>query len=203
MNKKEVNILKGIKEFLTIKLKDEEPKEEIKLEEEVKLDEHNPEQMVMADGTVLEAESFAAGEAVFIVMEDGNVPLPVGEYELDEILIVVAEEGIIAEIKEAVAVEESKEGEEEMGNEFVTVEDFNTAINEIKSLLSKTTDLSKEVKDLEEKEVKLESDNKELQEKLDNIPDAKAVVSAPIKKDVQMASTPRGRIIQTLNNVLN
>jgi hypothetical protein len=64
--------------------------------------------MKLSDGvTVLEAESFEAGSEVFIVAEDQKIALPVGEYELeDSRMLVVMEEGIISEIKDAVAQEE-------------------------------------------------------------------------------------------------
>jgi hypothetical protein len=78
------------------------------LETEVKLA-----QARLADGTtVIEAEVFEAGAEVFIVTEEGNVPMPVGEYEMEggELILVVEEEGIIAEIKEK--VEETEEEEE-------------------------------------------------------------------------------------------
>jgi hypothetical protein len=78
------------------------------LETEVKLA-----QARLADGTtVIEAEVFEAGMEVFIVTEEGNVPMPVGEYEMEggELILVVEEEGIIAEIKEK--VEETEEEEE-------------------------------------------------------------------------------------------
>ena len=78
------------------------------LETEVKLA-----QARLADGTtVIEAEVFEAGMEVFIVTEEGNVPVPVGEYEMEggELILVVEEEGIIAEIKEK--VEETEEEEE-------------------------------------------------------------------------------------------
>jgi hypothetical protein len=78
------------------------------LETEVKLA-----QARLADGTtVVEAEVFEAGAEVFIVTEEGNVPVPVGEYEMEggELILVVEEEGIIAEIKEK--VEETEEEEE-------------------------------------------------------------------------------------------
>jgi hypothetical protein len=78
------------------------------LETEVKLA-----QARLADGTtVIEAEVFEAGAEVFIVTEEGNVPVPVGEYEMEggELILVVEEEGIIAEIKEK--VEETEEEEE-------------------------------------------------------------------------------------------
>jgi hypothetical protein len=66
------------------------------------------EQMKLVDGvTVLEADSFEAGNEVFVVAEDQKIALPVGEYELeDSRMLVVMEEGIISEIKDAVAEEE-------------------------------------------------------------------------------------------------
>ena len=43
------------------------------------------EQQTLADGvTIIEAESFEAGNEVFIVMEDELVPLPIGDYELQD-----------------------------------------------------------------------------------------------------------------------
>jgi hypothetical protein len=64
--------------------------------------------MKLSDGmTILEAEVFEAGAEVFIVAEDQKIALPVGEYELeDSKMLVVIEEGIIAEIKEMEAEEE-------------------------------------------------------------------------------------------------
>ena len=60
-------------------------------------------QMVLADGvTTIEAEVFEAGQPVSIVTEGGMVALPVGEYALEDgRMLIVAEEGIIGEIKEA------------------------------------------------------------------------------------------------------
>jgi hypothetical protein len=65
-------------------------------------------QMKLMDGvTVLEADAFEMDNAVFIVNGEERIPMPVGEYELEDgMILVVAVEGIIAEIKEAVVVEE-------------------------------------------------------------------------------------------------
>lgn len=64
--------------------------------------------MKLSDGvTVLEAEMFEAGAEVFVVAEDQKIALPVGEYELEDgKILVVSEEGMIAEIKEMEAEEE-------------------------------------------------------------------------------------------------
>ena len=72
-------------------------------------------QMKLENGTVLEAEVFETGQPIFIVNEDERIALPIGEYIMeDKMVLVVAEEGIIAEVKEAVAEEEAPEVEEEV-----------------------------------------------------------------------------------------
>jgi hypothetical protein len=67
------------------------------------------EQMKLADGvTVIEAELFEVGQPVFVITEDAQIALPIGEYVLeDERVLVVLEEGIIAEIKEQEVEEEA------------------------------------------------------------------------------------------------
>jgi hypothetical protein len=65
------------------------------------------EQMTLDNGTVIEAEMFEAGQPVFIVNGEDRVALPVGEYILDNgMILVVAVEGEIAEIKEAAPTQE-------------------------------------------------------------------------------------------------
>jgi hypothetical protein len=74
-------------------------------------------QMKLMDGvTILEADAFEMDNAVFIVNGEERVPMPVGEYELEDgMILVVAVEGVIAEIKEpAVEVEEAAEAEVEV-----------------------------------------------------------------------------------------
>jgi hypothetical protein len=73
-------------------------------------------QMKLKDGvTVIEAEMFEAEQAVFIVNGEEKVPVPVGEYELEDgMILVVAVEGVIAEIKEVVIEEEAPEAEVEV-----------------------------------------------------------------------------------------
>ena len=65
------------------------------------------EQMTLDNGTVIEAEVFEAGQAVFIVNGEDRVALPIGDYILDNgMILVVAVEGEIAEIKEATPTQE-------------------------------------------------------------------------------------------------
>jgi hypothetical protein len=73
-------------------------------------------QMKLKDGvTVIEAETFESEQAIFIVNGEDRIPVPVGEYELEDgMILVVAVEGVIAEIKEAVIEEEAPEAEVEV-----------------------------------------------------------------------------------------
>lgn len=67
------------------------------------------ETMMLSDGvSMLEADVFEAGQPVFILTEDEQrIPLPIGEYELEDMrILVVIEEGVIAEVREAAEVEE-------------------------------------------------------------------------------------------------
>ena len=82
----------------------EEAKEQLKFED-----------AALEDGTIISAEAFEVGNAVFIVVEEEQQPLPVGEYAMaDGSLLVVEEEGVIAEIKAA-----DEETEEEVEEEVV------------------------------------------------------------------------------------
>ncbi len=144
------------------------------------------EQMKLDNGAILEAEVFEAGAEIFVVADDERVAVPVGEYEAEGKTIVVSEEGIIGEVKEASAEEEApaeteaeEVEEEELSTEtaspkkivksiseemfFSEIEKLRTEINELK--LSKTevvaeevvVELSEEVKEIKEvKEEKVE-----------------------------------------------
>jgi hypothetical protein len=69
------------------------------------------ETMLLSDGvSMLEADAFEAGQPVFILTEDEQrIALPIGEYELEDMrILVVIEEGVIAEVREAAEVEEEE-----------------------------------------------------------------------------------------------
>lgn len=70
-------------------------------------------QVKTADGAaIFDAEAFEIGNAVFIVTEEGNIPVPMGEYILEEGLkIKVDEQGVIVEV-ETEGAEEIEEVEE-------------------------------------------------------------------------------------------
>ena len=132
------------------------------------------------NGTVLEAEAFEAGNEIFIVTEDERVALPVGDYTLEDgKMLVVAEEGIIAEIKEA--TEEEVEAEEDLG--YVTKEELAEAVSEIKAMIEdmKKEEMSEEV--VEEAEVELSEElPKEVKEELSE-PAAEPIAHNPEQKN--------------------
>jgi hypothetical protein len=140
--------------------------------------------MKLAGGVVVEAESFEAGENVFLVGEDGEkVAAPVGEHELEDgNILVIVEEGVIAEIREAAAAEEEvveEAAEEEMPQEemaYVTKEEFGAAIDEIKEMIAAMMP--------EEEEMSAEEPKVEMS--ADEAPAAKKVSAAPVDKQPEM-----------------
>lgn len=132
------------------------------------------------NGTVLEAEAFEAGNEIFIVTEDDKVALPVGDYTMEDgKMLVVAEEGIIAEIKDLdeEAEVEAEEDKEEMG--YVTKEELAEAVSEIKAMIE---DMKKEEMS-EETEVELSEElPKEVKEELSE-PAAEPIAHNPEQKN--------------------
>lgn len=135
----------------------------------------------LENGTVLEAEAFEAGNEIFIVTEDEKVALPVGDYTMEDgKMLVVAEEGIIAEIKDL--DEEEAPAEEEVEAEdlgYVTKEELAEAVSEIKAMIE---DMKKEEMS-EEKEVELSEElPTEVKEELSE-PAAEPIAHNPEQKN--------------------
>lgn len=153
-------------------------------------------QAKLDNDTVLEAESFEAGQEVFIVTEDDKVALPVGDYTMEDgKMLVVAEEGIIAEIKEA--AEEEVEAEEELG--YVTKEELAEAVSEIKAMIE---DMKKEEMS-EEAEVELSEElPKEVKEELSE-PAAEPIAHNPEKTNNFNVKFAQNRKQSTLDKVLS
>lgn len=94
----------------------------------------------LIDGiTIFEADTFETDKEVFIVTEDEQkIPVPIGEYELEDGRILVVEvEGIILEIKE-VATEEEVVEEAPAVEEEVEAEATPTAKKTIESVVKET-----------------------------------------------------------------
>ena len=114
-------------------------------------------QMMLENGTVLEAEEFAPEFEVFIVTEEDKIALPVGEYALEDGRVLVVEtEGLIKEIKELAGEEVEEEMPSEKMPEEMAAEDYATKaelaelksmIEEIKAMLQPKEEMS-EVEEL-------------------------------------------------------
>ena len=170
-------------------------------QEEVAMEEVKVEMatMKLAGGVVVEAEAFEAGENVFLVGEDDEkVAAPIGEHELEDgRILVIVEEGVIAEIREAgEAVEEVTEEvvvEEEMAEEaYVSKEEFAAAISEIKEMIAAM--LPKEEEMSTEEKVEMSADE---------APAAKKVAAAPVDKKQDMVQFAKKSGGTTLSRVMS
>ena len=170
------------------------PSEDVapEVQEEVKVEMAT---MKLANGIVVEAESFEAGENVFLIGEDDEkVAAPVGEHELEDgKILVIEEEGVIKEIKDAaeevteevteepVAEEESTEmAEEEMA--YVSKEEFTAAIDEIKEMIAAMMPKEEQSSEVEEVIEEVVEEKVEMSE----VPAAKKVAAAPVEKKPQV-----------------
>jgi len=127
------------------------------------------EQMKLADGvTIFEADAFEMDAPVFIITEDEQkIPVPVGEYELEDgRILVVIEEGVIAEIKE---MEEKEEEMPEAPEAEVEVEEeAPVEASEVKTAPKKTVESI--VKETFFSEIEaLKNENIELKAKLESL----------------------------------
>ena len=165
------------------------------------------EQRKLEDGvTTVEADAFEAEAEIFIITEDEQkIALPVGEYKMEDgSLLIVKEEGIIAEVKaEEEAEEEKKEEEEEVKEEEAGYEEKEEEMADEKKPVKKTVEsivketfftqieaLKKENEELKA-EVELLSKNK-IQEATDKVENIEEVVELSDVKteEVEAATKP-------------
>ena len=162
--------------------------------------------MKLAGGVVVEAESFEAGENVFLVGEDDEkVAAPVGEHELEDgRILVIVEEGVISEIREAgeteevveeVVEEESTEMAEEMA--YVSKEEFTAAIDEIKEMIAAMMPQEEEMASEEVKE------EEKVEMSADEAPAAKKVAAAPVEKKQDMVQFSKKAGSTTLSRIMS
>lgn len=164
------------------------------------------EQMTLDNGTVIEAEIFEAGQAVFIVNGEDRVALPVGEYTLDNGMILVVEvEGEIKEIKEAAVEAPVEEAAPEVEVEVEaaqtatakkviesTVRESHFSKEDVDALKSEIENLKTELasmKNVEVTEVELSA------QPLTHNPDA--------KQNVEKILFSQNRVMTTFDRVMN
>ena len=172
-------------------------------------------EMKLENGTIVSAEAFEKDNEIFIVTDDEKVAMPVGEYILEDgKLLVVEEEGMIADMREVsdevpAKEEETEDLEEEEKKEMeeeADVADWKGMEKRIQNLEDAIADLKKDKVEAEE-EVEMTEEVKEeiveeVKEELSAVkpikhnPEAKA----PQKTQVQFG---KGQFNTTLDRVLS
>ena len=174
------------------------------------------EQMTLDNGAILEAEVFEAGAEIFVVADEERVAVPVGEYQTaDGMVIVIEEEGVISEIKDAEAKEEEAPVEEEVVEEeelatetaspkkvvkSITEEQFFSEIEKLRNEINELK-LSK-IEAKEEEVVELSSDKVELSEEVEGI--SHNPENTTNKKELNLYSQKgKNNTLNTIFNKLN
>lgn len=175
----------------------------LNLQDEVKL-----ESMKLENGTTIEAEAFEANQEVFIVTEeDEKIALPIGEYTMEDgRILVVAEEGIIAEVREGGEAEEEAPAQEEAAEEveaeeqemsYATKEELSAAVEEMKAMIEEIKAMmspkEEEMAEEEVKEVEMSSDE----------PAAKPIKHSPDTKPADMQKFSKGARKDTLSRIFD
>ncbi len=123
-------------------------------------------QMKLEDGLTIVESDFEEGASIEIVTEDGKVSMPVGDYTLEDgRMVVVKEEGLIAEIKEA--KEEEEETTEEVTEEEAKSEEKEEYAEETKAPKKVIESITKEsfFSEME----KLKEENESLKKELEGL----------------------------------
>ena len=182
---------------------------------EVKLEE-----MKLENGTIVSAESFEKDKEIFIVTDDEKVAMPVGEYLLEDgRLVVVEEEGRIADVREVsdeVPEKETEEGEEitsdlaeEVEEEIEQEEEAEELGYATKEELAEVKDMIDEIKAMLDPKEEMSSDSQPLKSRTVKEEFSEAA-SKPIKhnpegegKTKKRVEFAKGKFNTTLDRVLN
>ena len=199
MKKEVIEAINTLKVFLGMEKQEEKV---VKLAEQMKLD----------NGTIIEVDALEVGASVTIVNEEERIPLPAGEYKLEDgRILVCTEDGVLAEIKDAeIETPEQEQVEEEAPMmseeptkdikkvvESTVKETFFAEIEKLKAeneeLKAKLTELSKvEVKE-EVKEVELSEEPKPITHNPEN----------KVEKEIVKFGKGKDRISTILEKVYN
>ena len=181
------------------------------------------EDMKLENGTVITTEALEKGNEVFIVTDDEKVAMPVGEYILEDgKLLIVEEEGIIADVRDVSDEVPAKEEEDvtEDLEEEADVADWKGMEKRIQNLEDAIADLKgdkvEKSEDVEEEEMSTDKmKSRTITEKF-----SKEVENIEVKEEVELSAKPikhnpesgttkkrvefgKGRFNTTLDRVLN
>jgi hypothetical protein len=181
---------------------------------EVKAEAVSLEELTLENGTVITAESFEAGNEVFIKTEDEKVPMPVGEYELgDNRTLIVKTEGMIEEIKnseevveetqEETQVEQNLEHEEKSDMGYATKEEMTAlaeAVEEVKNQLKEVIEKMMDNKEEKEEMAKQEELSKPAAEGIKHSPEAEETKLGAKYAVNSNQNTTYNRVLQAITN---
>jgi len=170
------------------------------------------EEQKLENGTLVTAESFVKGSEIFIVTDDEKVAMPVGEYILEDgRLVVVEEEGIIADVREVSdEVPAKEETTEDLADETIETEVPEEVVQEVEAIVEAVVEvIAPVIEEVKEEVAELKkqfSEMKNYKEEKENLSAASKPIKhnpeakAPQKKQVQFA---KGQFNTTLDRVLN
>ena len=163
MKKEVIEAINTLKVFLGMEKQEENV---VKLAEQMKLD----------NGTIIEVDALEVGAAVAIVNEEERIPLPAGEYKLEDGRILVCnEDGVLAEIKDA-KIETPQQEQVEEEAPMMSEEPAQTIKKTVESMVKET--FFSEIE-------KLKAENEELKAKLTELSKVEKV------KEVELSEEPK------------
>ena len=180
--------------------------------------------MKLQNGTMIEAEEFKKGEAIFIKSDDEKIAMPVGEYMLEDgRMLVVEEEGIIADMRDVsddvpAKEEASEESKEEMTEESIDesnveleeeevafdmaemekrIQNLEDAIADLKAdKVEAPKEMSEDIKEEIIEEVKSELSEEEIKENVNEV-ELSAEVAEPVKHNPEATNESKFTLNKT------
>ena len=176
------------------------------------------EDMKLENGTVITTESLEKGNEVFIVTDDEKVAMPVGEYILEDgRLLIVEEEGIIADVRDVSDDVPAKEEEttEDLEEETIETEVPEEVASEVEAIVEAVVEViapvieevKSEIEELKKQYASLMNDKEEKVEekKKEDLSAAKKPItrSSAKKTSKNKVEFGTGKFSTTLDRVLN
>ena len=172
------------------------------------------EDMKLENGTVITTESLEKGNEVFIVTDDEKVAMPVGEYILEDgRLLIVEEEGIIADVRDVSDdVPAKEETTEDLEEETIETEVPEEVASEVEAIVEAVVEVIAPV--IEEVKSEIEELKKQYASLMDEkVDDRKKEDLSAARKPITRNSQPKtnkakvefgsGKFGTTLDRVLN
>ena len=132
-----------------------------------------------------DADAFAVGVSAFVVNDEGErIPLPDGDYQLQDGSVLVVAEGAVAEMKEAEAeVEAEEEKEEEMQTQEVEASSEVLTREAVEGMIAEAIEATKKEfsSQIEERDAKITELSKQATPSIPRAPKMEAPVSVDLK----------------------